>query len=70
MGAGFEIYQLMLNLASDGIAIVMALSELREVLGVSNRMLVIGEGRLRCDFVKGNLTQDTLMGAALAQPLR
>jgi D-xylose transport system ATP-binding protein len=69
VGAKFEIYQLMLNLASEGIPIVMVSSELQEVLGVSDRVLVIGEGQLRGDFVNDNLTQETLLAAALAQPL-
>jgi D-xylose transport system ATP-binding protein len=69
VGAKFEIYQLMLNLAAEGISIVMVSSELQEVLGVSDRVLVIGEGRLRGDFVNDNLTQETLLAAALAQPL-
>ncbi|MBB3223261.1 D-xylose ABC transporter ATP-binding protein [Pseudoduganella umbonata] len=69
VGAKFEIYQLMLNLASEGISIVMVSSELQEVLGVSDRVLVIGEGQLRGDFVNDNLTQETLLAAALAQPL-
>ncbi|WBS04420.1 D-xylose ABC transporter ATP-binding protein [Pseudoduganella sp. SL102] len=69
VGAKFEIYQLMLNLASEGIPIIMVSSELQEVLGVSDRVLVIGEGQLRGDFVNDNLTQETLLAAALAQPL-
>ncbi|QBE62575.1 D-xylose ABC transporter ATP-binding protein [Pseudoduganella lutea] len=69
VGAKFEIYQLMLNLASEGISIIMVSSELQEVLGVSDRVLVIGEGQLRGDFVNDNLTQETLLAAALAQPL-
>ncbi|HEX8604487.1 MAG TPA: ATP-binding cassette domain-containing protein, partial [Pseudoduganella sp.] len=69
VGAKFEIYQLMLNLAGEGISIVMVSSELQEVLGVSDRVLVIGEGELRGDFVNHDLTQETLLAAALAQPL-
>jgi len=69
VGAKFEIYQLMLNLASEGIPIIMVSSELQEVLGVSDRVLVIGEGELRGDFVNHDLTQEILLAAALAQPL-
>jgi D-xylose transport system ATP-binding protein len=69
VGAKFEIYQLMLNLAAEGISIIMVSSELQEVLGVSDRVLVIGEGQLRGDFVNDNLTQEKLLAAALAQPL-
>ncbi|WUR14764.1 D-xylose ABC transporter ATP-binding protein [[Empedobacter] haloabium] len=65
VGAKFEIYQLMFDLASQGVSIVMVSSELQEVLGISDRVLVIGEGRLRGDFVNDNLTQETLLTAAI-----
>ncbi|UGQ47582.1 D-xylose ABC transporter ATP-binding protein [Massilia endophytica] len=67
VGAKFEIYQLMLNLAAEGVSIIMVSSELQEVLGVSDRVLVIGEGQLRGDFVNEGLTQETLLAAALDQ---
>jgi len=67
VGAKFEIYKLMLELAAQGIAIIMVSSELSEVLGVSDRVLVIGEGRLRGEFVNQGLTQATVLAAALGQ---
>jgi D-xylose transport system ATP-binding protein len=65
VGAKFEIYKLMLELASQGVSIIMVSSELAEVLGVSDRVLVMGEGKLRGDFINQNLTQETLLSAAL-----
>jgi len=47
VGAKYEIYKLMGALAAEGVAIIMVSSELAEVLGVSNRVLVIGDGQLR-----------------------
>ncbi|MFL6657082.1 MAG: ATP-binding cassette domain-containing protein, partial [Massilia sp.] len=67
VGAKYEIYKLMFELASEGIAIIMVSSELAEVLGISDRVLVMGEGRLRGDFVNDALTQEMLMAAALDQ---
>jgi D-xylose transport system ATP-binding protein len=67
VGAKYEIYKLMFELASQGIAIIMVSSELAEVLGISDRVLVMGEGRLRGDFVNHELTQEMLMAAALDQ---
>lgn len=67
VGAKFEIYKLMLQLAAQGIAIVMVSSELAEVLGVSDRVLVMGEGRLRGEFLNQGLTQETVLAAALGQ---
>ena len=67
VGAKFEIYKLMLELAAQGIAIIMVSSELSEVLGVSDRVLVMGEGRLRGEFLNQDLTQETVLAAALGQ---
>jgi D-xylose transport system ATP-binding protein len=67
VGAKFEIYKLMLELAAQGISIIMVSSELAEVLGVSDRVLVMGEGRLRGDFVNQGLTQEMLLAAAIGQ---
>lgn len=46
----------------------MVSSELAEVLGVSDRVLVIGEGRLQGDFINHELTQEQVLAAALSQP--
>jgi len=67
VGAKLEIYRLMLELAAQGIAIVMVSSELAEVLGVSDRVLVLQEGRLRGDFLNDGLSQETVLAAALGQ---
>jgi D-xylose transport system ATP-binding protein len=67
VGAKYEIYQLMLDLASQGMSIIMVSSELAEVLGISDRVLVVGEGKLRGDFVNEGLSQETVLAAALAQ---
>ncbi|MEO7494122.1 MAG: D-xylose ABC transporter ATP-binding protein [Massilia sp.] len=67
VGAKFEIYKLMFDLAKQGMSIIMVSSELAEVLGISDRVLVMGEGKLRGDFVNDNLTQEMLLAAALDQ---
>ncbi|MES2322354.1 MAG: D-xylose ABC transporter ATP-binding protein [Pseudomonadota bacterium] len=67
VGAKYEIYKLMFELAKQGMAIIMVSSELAEVLGISDRVLVMGEGKLRGDFVNHELTQEILMAAALDQ---
>jgi D-xylose transport system ATP-binding protein len=67
VGAKFEIYKLMLELAAQGVSIIMVSSELPEVLGVSDRVLVMGEGKLRGDFVNEGLTQEKLLAAAIGQ---
>lgn len=68
VGAKYEIYKLMMALVKEGVSIIMISSELPELLGVSDRVLVIGEGRLRGDFVNDErLTQEIVMAAAIGQ---
>ena len=67
VGAKYEIYKLMGLLAAEGVAIIMVSSELAEVLGVSDRVLVIGEGQLLGDFINQGLTQEQVLAAALSQ---
>ncbi|RMP08410.1 hypothetical protein ALQ30_200431 [Pseudomonas syringae pv. persicae] len=55
-------------LAAEGVAIIMVSSELAEVLGVSDRVLVIGEGRLCGDFINHELAQEQVLAAALSHP--
>ncbi|MEA3131029.1 MAG: D-xylose transport system ATP-binding protein, partial [Paraburkholderia sp.] len=64
-GAKYEIYKLIFQLAQRGMSIVMVSSELPEVLGISDRVLVIGEGELRGDFVNDGLTQEDILSAAI-----
>jgi len=66
VGAKYEIYKLMFELAQRGVSIIMVSSELPEVLGVSDRVLVIGEGQLRGDFLNDGLTQEDILSAAIA----
>ena len=66
VGAKYEIYMLMFALVRQGVSIVMVSSELPEVLGISDRVLVIGEGQLRGDFVNdATLTQERVLAAAI-----
>jgi D-xylose transport system ATP-binding protein len=67
VGAKYEIYKLMMALVGEGVSIIMVSSELPEVLGVSDRVLVIGEGHLRGDFINDGLTQEMVMTAAIGQ---
>jgi len=65
VGAKFEIYKLIFQLAQRGMSVVMVSSELPEVLGMSDRVLVIGEGELRGDFINEGLTQEDILSAAI-----
>jgi inositol transport system ATP-binding protein len=64
VGAKAEIHRLMSTLASQGKAILMVSSELPEILGMSDRVLVMHEGRLTGEFSRDEVTQEKIMHAA------
>lgn len=64
VGAKAEIHRLMGKLAQEGKAIVMISSELPEVLGMSDRVLVMHEGRVAGVFDRNEATQERIMQAA------
>lgn len=67
VAAKVEIYELMNRLTADGAGIVMISSELPEVLGMSDRILVMRGGRIAAEFSGENANQEVLLGAALGQ---
>lgn len=56
-----EIYELLAGLASRGVAIVMVSSELPEVLGLSDRILVMREGRITAELSRAEATEELIM---------
>jgi ribose transport system ATP-binding protein len=64
VGAKREIYQLMNELTNRGVAIIMVSSELPEVLGMSDRILVVHEGRIAGELPKETATQENIMTLA------
>lgn len=67
VAAKAEIHGLMSELATQGMAILMISSELPEVLGISDRILVMREGNLVAEFSREEATQDLIMAAATGQ---
>ncbi|HBU82862.1 MAG TPA: sugar ABC transporter ATP-binding protein [Paenibacillus sp.] len=64
VGAKREIYQLMNELTDRGVAIIMVSSELPEVLGMSDRIAVVHEGRISGELAKEEATQENIMTMA------
>jgi rhamnose transport system ATP-binding protein len=64
VGSKAEIHRLMSELAGAGVAILMISSELPEVLGMSDRVLVMREGRLVAEFDRAHATSEAV-GAAM-----
>lgn len=64
VGAKVEVHRLMNRLAQEGAAIIMISSELPEVLGMSDRILVMREGRLVAELNRTEATQEIIMAYA------
>ncbi|MCC8105666.1 MAG: sugar ABC transporter ATP-binding protein [Clostridiales bacterium] len=64
VGAKQEIYKLMNNLVEQGKSILMISSEMEELLGMSDRILVLHEGRLSGELMKPEFSQDRILELA------
>ena len=62
-----EVHQLLVQLARDGVAVLMISSELPEVLRIGDRILVMREGRLTAEFGHADVTEEKIMAAATGQ---
>lgn len=67
VGAKAEIHKLIESLAKEGISIILISSELPEILGVSDRVLVMAEGRMTAILDNNGLTQEEIMSHATLQ---
>ena len=65
VGAKQEIYQLINELASTGVAIILMSSDLPEVLGLSDRVLVMREGRIAGEFARADANAERVMACAV-----
>lgn len=61
VGSKKEIYKIMQDLASQGVAIIMVSSELPEIIGMSDRVAVMCEGKLMTVLNKDQLTEENIM---------
>lgn len=67
IGAKSEIHKLMSELADQGLAIIMISSEMPEVMGMSDRIIVISEGQIKGEFNRNEATQEDILKCALYQ---
>lgn len=67
VGAKYEIYKLINQLAQEGIGVIVISSELPEVLGISDRVLVMHQGKLKANLINNGLTQEQVMETALKE---
>jgi len=64
-----EIYRLISELIKQKLAIIMISSELREILAISDRIIVLSEGRKTAEFVQEKANQEKIMNAAIPRSM-
>jgi ribose transport system ATP-binding protein len=69
VGAKAEVYALLDELAANGVGILMISSDLEEILGVSDRVLVLHEGRLAGELSRDRLSEEAIMHLATGGPM-
>ena len=67
VGTKSEVHRLMSELASRGLAVLMISSELPEVLGMADRVLVMHEGRLTAELSRAEADEESVIRAATGQ---
>ena len=67
IGSKAEVHRAISHLATQGLAILLISSELPEILGMADRVLVMHEGRLSGEFTRAEATQEQVMFAATGQ---
>jgi rhamnose transport system ATP-binding protein len=64
VGTKAEVHRLLSELAADGVAVLMISSDLPEILGMADRVLVMHEGRLTAEIPRSEASEETVMAAA------
>jgi len=67
VGTKAEVHRLLDGLVADGLAVLMISSELPEVLGMADRVLVVREGRITAELGRAEADEDSVMRAATGQ---
>jgi rhamnose transport system ATP-binding protein len=67
VGAKSEVHRTLSRLAKDGMAIIMISSDLPEVIGMADRVLVMHEGKLTAELPRSEATEEAIMFAATGQ---
>lgn len=69
VGAKIEIYGIIRSLADSGVGILMISSELPEIIGMADRVLVMREGSITGELERGNITEENIMKLATAEKI-
>lgn len=67
VGAKKEIYQLINKFKEEGMSIIIVSSDMQEIIGMSDRVLVMNNGEIRAEYLRNEVTQEKLLTAAITQ---
>lgn len=67
VGAKYEIYQYIFSIVESGCSVILISSELPEILGLSDRIIVMHEGQIKASLDNKGLTQEIIMTAAIGE---
>jgi D-xylose transport system ATP-binding protein len=70
VGAKLEIYELINRLTDDGLAVLLVSSELPELMGMSDRIVMLAGGRVGGVFARSDFSQEALLAAAMGRTVR
>jgi ABC-type sugar transport system ATPase subunit len=65
VGAKVEVYEIINKLTSEGKAVILVSSELPELLGMSDRMIILSNGKIGGVFQRNEATQEAILNAAM-----
>ncbi|ROO86516.1 monosaccharide ABC transporter ATP-binding protein (CUT2 family) [Actinocorallia herbida] len=68
VGTKAEVHRLLSELAAQGLAVLMISSDLPEVIGMADRVLVMHEGRITAEIPRAEATEESIMSAATGRP--
>ena len=69
VGAKRDLYQLMVELAAGGVAIILISNEMEEILGLAHRVLVMRAGRIVAELSGDRMTEEAIMASAFGKGL-
>ncbi len=67
IGAKLEVYELINRLTGEGKAVILVSSELPELMGMSDRIIMLASGRIGGEFTRGEFTPESLLAAAMGR---
>ena len=70
VGAKYEIYQLLWNLAAQSKAVIVVSSDLPELIGICHRMLVVSDGKITGELSRGEFDQERILSLAYQEYVR